>query len=506
MTFRRNILAGWTAHLVIVLIGFFLMPYILGTVGEAQYGAWVFINAIAGYSSLIYSGFGATICRFVADLSARKQWAKLNSVVSTIQAIYLLTATLVFIVTALFAWWAPSLDKWGELSVVEIQGSILIVGCTIGLGMVASVYGGVLVGTQQIATLHGIEVVLGIIRLLLTVLCLDQQYGLITLSMIFLVTTMVEHTIIAFFAYRHFPQLSIAPWKAERTAFAECVSFSAFNAIAQVAECLIYFTDTIIIGLILGPLAVVPYQIGLRIAQMIQIPVARIGEAVLPRAGELYALNDKAGLSRLVNQGMGLAFLLSGGFLIGAYYFGELLIRTWIGQQYADSHLILVLLVASQLIALPMVVVRKALLGIGQVRVQAWIDLLEALINLVLSLIFIYWWGIIGVALGTIIPLYVVELALLLPYAMPQLGLTRRELWKTVLAPQIPALVALIVFCDFVSPHVPASGWIPLLSVTLLGGGTLLGVRGLMLLLERRSRLTEAASIETDGKTLAGSI
>ncbi|HWL10174.1 MAG TPA: polysaccharide biosynthesis C-terminal domain-containing protein [Planctomicrobium sp.] len=496
-------MAGWSAHLITVLIGFFLMPFILGTVGEAQYGAWVFINAVAGYSTLIYSGLGATICRFVADLSSRRDWTKLNTIVSTILAIYFVTATLVIAMTSLFAWWAPALNKWGELPIGEIQISIFIVGCTIGLGMIFSVYGGVLVGTQRIAVMHGIEVTMGIVRLLLTVLCLHQQYGLITLSLIFFSATTVQHLIIAWFAYRQIPQLSIAPWKASRAAFSECMGFSFFNAIAQFAEYLIYFTDTIIIGLILGPLAVVPYQIALRIAQMIQIPIAQIGEAVLPKAGELYVLNDRNGLANLVHRGMGIAFLLSGGFLIGSWYFGELLIRTWIGQQFTDSYTILVILVASQLIALPMVVVRKALLGIGQVRVQAWIDLFEAFVNLVFSLIFIYWWGVIGVALGTLIPLYLVEVSLLLPYAMRQLGLSRQELWRTVVAPQIPAFAALIVFCDFAFPRTPQSGWIPLLCVTVGGGIALLSVRGGMMLLERRSQRT---FLNHDMNPLSGSV
>ncbi|SFH71593.1 oligosaccharide flippase family protein [Planctomicrobium piriforme] len=504
MTVRKNIIAGWMAHLVTVLIGFFMMPYILGTVGEAQYGAWVFINAVAGYSSMIYAGFGATICRYVADLSSRREWQKLNSVVSTIQLVYVGTASLVFAFTGLFAWWAPSLKHWAGLPLGEIQLSILIVGCTIGMGMIASVYGGVLVGTQRLDIKRGIEVTLGIVRLLLTLLCLHEHYGLVTLALIFFGVTVIEHGVSAWFAYRQLPQLSVAFWHARRDVFKECVGFSAFNAIALLAEYLIFFTDTIVIGFVLGPLAVVPYQIGLRIAQMIQIPISQIGEAVLPRAGELYARGQKWELAHLVNRGMGVAFLLSGGFLIGSIYFGELLIRTWIGPQFAGSQHVLVLLVASQLIALPMVVARKALLGIGQVKVQAWIDLLEAGINLVLSLIFIHYWGIIGVAWGTIIPLYVVELAVLLPYAARQLGLERRALWHTVVAPQLPAQVALILFCEYAVRVTPESGWLPLLAVTLGGGGVLLSVRWLMHLLERRSSVT-TRPITGEVEALAGS-
>ncbi|WP_437185833.1 oligosaccharide flippase family protein [Planctomicrobium sp. SH668] len=487
MSVRKNIIAGWGAHLLTMLIGFFMMPYILGTVGEAQYGAWVFINAIAGYSTMIYSGFGATICRYVADLYAREDWKKLNIVVSTIQTIYVGTASLVFLFTAVCAWWTPSLQNWGELPLWEIRISILIVGCTIGLGMVASVYGGVLVGTQRLDIKRGIEVTLGLVRLAVTWLCLHQHYGLITLSLIFLFVTIIEHGLSAYFAYRQVPTLSVGPWNTRRDVMKECFGFSAFNAVALFAEYLIYFTDTVIIGLILGPLAVVPYQIGLRIAQMIQVPITQIAEAVLPKAGELHARQQHNHLGQLVAKGMGLAWMLSGGFLIGSIYFSELLIQTWIGKVYDQSSTVLILLVASQLVSLPMMVARKALLGIGQVRKQAFIDLLEACLNLVLSLMLIYQFGIVGVAWGTLIPLILVELFVLLPYAIRELHVSKRSLWHVVVAPAIPAHVALITFCEFVSPHVGRSGWIPLLCVTLGGGGVLFGVRGLILKLEKRS-------------------
>lgn len=496
MSVRKNIIAGWGAHIITVLIGFFMMPYILGTVGEAQYGAWVFINAIAGYSTMIYSGFGATICRYVADLYSRREWDRLNKVVSTIQTVYIGTATLVFLFTGFCIWYAPALQKWDSLPMGEIQLSILIVGGTIGLGMMASVYGGVLIGTQRLDIKRGIEVTLGIVRLLLTLLCLHEHYGLITLALIFLAVTIIEHGASAFYAYRQVPTLSVGPWLTRRDVMGECFSFSAFNAIALFAEYLIFFTDTVVIGIILGPLAVVPYQIGLRIAQMIQIPIAQIGEAVLPKAGELHARSAQQELGRLVAKGMGLAFLLSGAFLIGSFYFSDLLIRTWIGKEFTDSNTVLVLLVASQLVALPMVVARKALLGIGQVRKQAFIDLFEAFLNLVLSLILIRYWGILGVAWGTVIPLILVELFILLPYAMRELNVSRRALWHDVVAPQLPAQIALIVFCKLVAPSIPATGWAPLLAVTLGGGTVLFTVRGLISLLERRS----AAPIATRGQ------
>jgi O-antigen/teichoic acid export membrane protein len=480
MSVKRNILAGWTAHLVTVLIGFFLMPYILGVLGDARYGAWLFVNAIAAYSGIIYAGFGATICRYVADTYTRRDWERMNHFVSAIQGVYYGSATLVLLAAGGFALLAPQLDKWGELPILEVQLSILTIGCTIAFGMVTSVYGGVLVGTQQLQIKRVIEVTCGVLRGIVTVLCLTREWGLLTLSLIFLGLTVLEQGLSAVAAYRIVPTLRVSPRLIRRDVLNECFGFSFFNAVALAAEYLIYFTDTIVIGVVLGPIAIVPYQIGLRIAQMIQLPIAQIGEAILPKAGELHANSHRAELGTLVAKAMGVAFLLAGGFCIGGAYFGDLLVQTWIGRSFNDTHTVLTILLAVQVVAMPMVIVRKALLGSGEVRIPAFIDLAEALANLVLSLILIRYWGMVGVAIGTLLPLAIIESCVLLPFAAKRLQLTWTSLKQQVLWPSIPPLLALVAYCEVTKPFTPAQGWIPLLLVTGGGGTVLLGVRGLI--------------------------
>ena len=211
----------------------------------------------------------------------------------------------------------------------------------------------------------------------------------------------------------------------------------------------------------------------------------RSGEAILPKAGELHATDRRAQLGVLVSRSMGLALLLAGGFCIGGIYFGEMLVKTWIGFSYPETPLVLGILLGAQVVAMPMVIVRKALLGSGEVRITALIDLLEAVLNLILSLILIRFWGIVGVAAGTPIPLAIVETTLLLPYAARRLSITSELLLKQVLLPVLPSLAALWLFCELLCPKLPPTGWLPLLGATAGGGVILLGTRGLIAWWER---------------------
>ena len=75
---------SWFAHAVTLCVGFFLMPYILHTVGDTTYGTWLLLNSVAGQTGLLYLGFGDAISRFTSKYYAEKRWIQLNRTVSCI--------------------------------------------------------------------------------------------------------------------------------------------------------------------------------------------------------------------------------------------------------------------------------------------------------------------------------------------------------------------------------------------------------------------------------------
>ena len=57
MTLQRNILISWLSHATTLLVGLFLVRFVKGTLGDDGYGAWIFVNSIANYATLLYLGF-----------------------------------------------------------------------------------------------------------------------------------------------------------------------------------------------------------------------------------------------------------------------------------------------------------------------------------------------------------------------------------------------------------------------------------------------------------------
>jgi O-antigen/teichoic acid export membrane protein len=76
-----------------------------------------------------------------------------------------------------------------------------------------------------------------------------------------------------------------------------------------------------------------------------------------------------------------------------------------VGAKYLSSYLVLVILAVSKTIYLAQATSTKILLGIGKHRTLAGVFLVEGGINVILSIWLLGHFGIVGVALGTAIPL-----------------------------------------------------------------------------------------------------
>jgi O-antigen/teichoic acid export membrane protein len=83
------------------------------------------------------------------------------------------------------------------------------------------------------------------------------------------------------------------------------------------------------------------------------------------------------------------------------------------------------------------------LLGTGRERLVAFSTLAEAIVNLVLSIILVRRIGLLGVAIGTIIPVVAANLFVLAPAACRQVGIGIIDFARSVaVAPLVGALIA----------------------------------------------------------------
>ncbi len=492
-----NLLATWGDHVIGLAVCLVLMPFTLRILGDDHYGMWVFINAIAGYSGLLNLGFGQTLSRYVSAYHAQGDSERLNRVVNLIGVIYLATSTLAVTIAAVVAWLAPTLWPQSLIPATEMRLVILLLGINTAIGILGSVFGGVLLGLQRWDLERAMLVSSSLARFGLTLFFLtNRESGLLMMALITLGTTLVENGGLVWAASRQAPELRFGRRYLSRETFHECAHFGTFSMLDMVAAKVIENTDSIVIGCVLGPAAIVPYNVASRLCQLIVKPLQLIGQICLPQAGAYHATGQIHMLRELVTKGMGLALLLIAGYFIGASFFGPMLMQTWLGKTYHDAQLLMMVMLSAQLVGTPMKVVSGVLYGMGDARRPALTYILEAFGKLMLSLLLIVPFGLVGAAIATAVPMVLVELGLLLPYALHQLQLPVRRLWREAIAPQLLPLVALWVYSAIVTAQVsPGPGWPKLIAISA-GGAVVIGTVWLLqrMLLQARHRKRIEAS------------
>lgn len=473
---KRNVLASWGAHGLTMIIGFFLMPYVVKVMGDDSYGKWLFINSMASYAGILYFGFGDTISRYVAKYQAEGDYQRVNQIVSLIFAIYSVMGSVAFLVAVVLSLLTPWISHWQGEELFEIQLTIVVLGLNVAVGMVGSVFGGVLMGVRRFDLERSVSAGSDFLRLLLIGVFLQQRWGLLTIASIYFFITLAENIASAYFAYRCLPQLQIRREHLNRQTFKECSSFSAMAFLNAIAYQLTNATDSVVIGFMMGTDKIVPYYIALRLTQFLKQPIDKIAQICMPTAGALSALTERHRLQKFLLQAVGTVLLLVGGVFIGAWFFGGDVIRNWMGDGYGYSHQILLVLLAAQMVALPCNVVRSFLFGMGDVRFPAILYLAEAVCNLCISIVLCSQWGLIGVAWGTFIPVVIVELGVLLPIAMRRMGIPAWRLWAQAIGPQVLPLAALASYCVTLSAYEWSHGGWPMLITVTACGGAVLGI------------------------------
>jgi O-antigen/teichoic acid export membrane protein len=291
-----------------------------------------------------------------------------------------------------------------------------------------------------------------------------------------LVSTTTGISVLAYAAYARvakvaFPGLSIRPSRFSRVRLREVTSFSLYLFAIDIAVQIGFNMDNLVVGASLGTAAVALYAVASRLADYQRQLCNQFNSFLFPVVVGYGARGNQPALRAMLVDGTRIAFGLVTGVTLCLLAFGRPLVLRWMGPGFAESLPPLFILAAAGVALVGQGPLGNILLGTGRHRLVAVASLAEALINLVLSLAFVRIWGIAGVALGTAIPVVLVNVGVLMPAACRSLGVPvasfAREAGTPALAAALPSVLAATAFRRYLPPTtVPA----------ILGEGALVGL------------------------------
>jgi O-antigen/teichoic acid export membrane protein len=465
-----------TTAVVSALIGFFMMPFLVGRLGEHDYGIWIVATSLVGTYYLVDFGLSASVMRFAAVSVGTGDTGQLSRVVSTALTIYIALAVLIVILSLGLSAWAPSWEvAAGDAG--DFRQVILITGVSLALGFPFKAFAGILQARLRYDLMSMIGLTSTLVGTAITVWLVSRGHGIVALAYVGLCTSVVTDLLFLGFARREAPGLEVRRALFDVGLVKELASFSVWSFLIQVSNQLRFRIDALVIGSFRSASDVTRYSVGARLSEIPDGMLYQTTNIVQPLLTGYHALGQRSQLLEAlrlytrVNVTLG---VFAAGMLI---ILGEAFINRWMGPEYSVSVIVLYALALTRCVGFMLNPLDNSLYAIGKIKGLAAINVLDALLNLGLSLWLVRSYGIVGVALGTLIPMVVTRLVLVVPYACLKLDWPLLDYLGALARPLVVGALALMaVAATYAQVRWAVTGYAHIIVVSLLSAAFYLPV------------------------------
>ena len=455
--FIRNLFSNWAGMIFGLLISFLLSPYVVRKLGNTYYGVWNIIMDMTGYLGLLEMGVRQSIIRYVAKYHAVNDTESMNRITSSAFSIYGFTSGACVIIAIGLAALFPYVFKVSNETVSIGRWVIVITGFSVAQGLLFSVYFGVILGIQRYDVLAKVGILIAVIKAGATVVLLSNGYGLIALSIMHLGMNLASSMYGRFYCRKEIPGLNIRFGKYESEWYGKIFNYSFKTFIMFIGQKIVYYSDSIVIGIMLGPAYVTYFVIGASLTEYMRRIVNQMTQMFTPLTSELQARGEEEKISDVLMRGTKMALIIALPISIVLLTMGKRFISLWMGKEYGPvSGDVLIVLTIAHLFSVAQYTTQDILQGLNKHQVCAICRCVEAVANLILSIVLIRSWGIVGVAVGTAIP-HLATALFAYPYFISRVVKVdfRQYVVRSYLAP-ILSSIPFLACCVMVDARFPA--------------------------------------------------
>ncbi|MBM4387960.1 MAG: oligosaccharide flippase family protein, partial [Deltaproteobacteria bacterium] len=394
---------------VTTLVGFFLIPFIIGHLDKPAYGVWTLTASIFSYTGILALGLNSSINRIIPVNLVRKDYGGIRDAMSTGFVFYLMMSLVIMAATAIITIFFPYMFNVKEELIHASRVSVAVTGIGFAVFFPMSLFSAVLSGIQRYDIIASIGTVASLLKAALVVALFNAGFGLISLVVISAAVQIAEISIHKFFASRLCPEAEIRLSNASRAAFKEMIGYSLNTFLYASGSLLLFQSSSLVIGLLLGTSAVAEYSVPVTLVSILNAVIMSLTNVLKPAASHLDAASDLENLRRIYIRSAKYAWMLIFPAVYALAVFSRPLITGWVGEKFEHVSDILVILSISQGFYVGQMSTFFIIVGIGRHRFFGATILITAVFNIALSFVLIKFLdlGLYGAAIGFAAPLFI---------------------------------------------------------------------------------------------------
>ncbi len=440
----RNVLFNWFGTIASLAVGFFLAPFILHRLGNVAYGVWVLAISVVAYLGLLDLGMQSSVLRFVSKGHTQGDHEGASEAISAALWVRLQISALALLLSAGLATVFPLVFKVPAQLASDARKAVLLIGLTTAITLSVGVFGGVLSALNRYDLQNFVSLTQTAVRIVGVVTVLRTGHGIVAIAVCELIAAIVGNLLLMWVAHQIYPELHVQLKRPKREILRKIWTYSSYAFLTTVAVQLVYQSDNLVVGGFVSASAVTFYAIANSLCRYAGQIVGSMGSTFVPAASTYEAAGDTASLLMLYKNGTRATLMVSLPILITLIVRGPSFIGLWMGHEYThQSGIVLIILCIPLFFAYANRTAGSIAFGVEKHKVSALWAVGEGVANLTLSIILVHWYGIYGVAIGTLVPSLFVQLVFWPRYISQLVGLSAIEVvWKV----WVPMFLAAVPF------------------------------------------------------------
>lgn len=400
--FLSGIGFGYASQVLTTLVGLWLTPFLLHSIGQHDYGLWLVGAQLMFYLALLDLGVVALLPRETAFATGRargsvEEASDLPVIIGQTVRMVIWQMPLVALAAAV-AWLMLPVDWEG------LRNPIGLVLLAFVLTFPLRIFGAVLHGLQDLAFLGRVNIISYLLSTALIVALVYAGWGLYALAVGWTALQLMSAGAGWLRLRARFPtalprRLPDLVWATARVRIHQ----GFWVSLSQVAQVLLNGTDILIIGKLFGPAAVVPFVCTGKLITVLANQPQMLMAAAGPALSQMKTGESNERLSQVCIALGQAVLMLSGAVVCVVLVVNQGFVGRWVGANQYGGFWLTALLLLSMLLRHWNLTLGYTLLCFGHERRLCLTALLDGLVSISAVILLVWLYGLTGAPLGMIV-------------------------------------------------------------------------------------------------------
>lgn len=425
--------------IILMLVSIISTPLMIRYLDKEEYGLSILFFQVIGYLALFDFGLGAAVIRHLTLHRGEDEYNQLmvNRIMSTGT---LVAGGLGLVITLIGFFFAPFVPTIYHLRADLAEVAVPIVSTLsllVGVQFLQRGLGGIFFAHHRQTLIGTSGFIINLSGTILTIILLANGIGLwsfVYTNVFQLVATILVQIVLL---RRYYPNLHISPRHFDKALLRTMAGHGFFMFLHSLATQIILNTDRLVIGQVVSLSAVSIFSITVRIPEVGMGLLSKVSENATPAVMEIVAHGSKDETREQYRRLLLITTALSALAFWLILSFNDWFISLWVGSSFFAGSLVLILALLLMIQQTLLRTLSFFLYAKGASRQLSLMSLIEAAINIGLSIFLGKRNGLPGVLAGTLIASLITS-TWYTPYLIQQyIGLPLRDAWQAIVRPSV---------------------------------------------------------------------